>query len=69
MIEITNRKAKFMELKSYCHFAKENDYMEVTEWANTEGFDVNVNDKKHISLSWGEWEALQVLVNYKENKE
>jgi len=66
MIESHTRKAKFCELKPYCHHAKENDYMEVTEWSNSEGFDVNLNDKKHISFTWGEYEALQVLINYKE---
>jgi hypothetical protein len=66
MIETSTRKSKFTELKPYCHHSKEHDYMEVTEWSNGEGFDVNINDKKHISLSWGELEALQVLINYKE---
>jgi hypothetical protein len=66
MIETTTRKAKFTELKAYCHHSKEHDYMEVTEWSNGEGFDININDKKHISLSWGEYEALQALVAYRE---
>lgn len=66
MIEVTTRKAKFTNLKPYCHHSKEHDYMEVTEWSNGEGLDININDKKHISLTWGELEALQVLINYKE---
>lgn len=66
MIESHTRKAKFMNLKSYCHHSKEHDYMEVTEWSNGEGVDVNIDDKKHFSLTWGEYEALQVLINYKE---
>jgi hypothetical protein len=36
-IQVSNRKSKFMELKSYCTFAKENDYIEVTEWSNGKG--------------------------------
>jgi hypothetical protein len=28
------RTAKFTELKNYDHFAKDNDFMEVTEWYN-----------------------------------
>lgn len=66
MIETTTRKAKFTELKPYCCSAKEHDYIEVTEWSNGIGFDVNINDQKHISMTWGQYEALQVLVNYKE---
>ena len=66
MIQTNTRKAKFTTLKPYCHFSKPDEYMEVTEWSNGEGMDVNINDEKHISLTWGEYEALQVLVNYKE---
>ena len=66
MIETSTRKSKFMYLKPYCHHAKEHDYIEVTEWSNGEGTDINLNDKKHISLTWGELEALQVILNYKE---
>jgi len=67
-IEINNRKAKFMELKPYCIFAKADDYIEVTEWTNLEGYDVtihNVDGIKHISLTTGEFEALTVLINYR----
>jgi hypothetical protein len=68
MITINNRKAKFMELKSYCTFAKDNDYIEVTEWSNGEGYDVtisNTGETKHLSLTIGEFEALTVLINYR----
>ena len=58
------RTAKFTELKHYNHLAKENDFMEVTEWYNGEGFDVVINDRK-FQLTWGEFEALQALVHYK----
>ena len=68
MIETSTRKAKWTSLKPYCHHSKEHDYIEITDWSNGEGFDVNINDKKHLSLTWGQWEALQVLVAYKENK-
>jgi hypothetical protein len=39
--------------------------MEVTEWNNGEGFDVTIG-KKIIGFTWGEFEALQALVAYKE---
>jgi hypothetical protein len=58
------RTAKFTELKLYDHLAKDNDFMEVTEWFNGEGFDVSTSDK-HFQLTWGEFEALQALVHHK----
>ena len=58
------RTAKFTELKNYDHLAKDNDFMEVTEWHNGEGFDVAIGDK-HFQLTWGEFEALQALVHHK----
>jgi hypothetical protein len=67
MIKTFNRKAKYIDLKPYCHFAKENDYIEITEWSNIEGFDITINGEKHLSLTWGQWDALQVIVNYKES--
>lgn len=66
-MEVYDRKAKFTELKKYCHLAKENDFIEVTEWKNGEGFDVHMSSdgNKTFSLSWGEFEALQSCVTYK----
>ena len=68
-ITINNRKAKFTELKPYCHLVEEHDFIEVTDWSNIEGFDVTISTKRgdqHFSLTYGEWEALQALVAYKE---
>ena len=67
-IEVAQRRAVFAQLKPYCFHAGENDYMEVTEWSNGEGFDINIDrktNKEMFSLTYGEWELLQVLINYK----
>jgi hypothetical protein len=64
-MEQYERKAKFSPLRPYDFFAKEDDFMEVCEWKNGEGFDVTINNKL-FSLTWGQLECLQVLVNYKE---
>ena len=67
-IEVGNRRAVFGELKDYCMHSGDHDYMEVTEWANGEGYDINIDRKRGIerfSLSYGEWELLQVLMNWK----
>lgn len=54
----------FLKLKSFCHFAKDDDFMEITEWKNGEGFDIYIssaNKDKFFSLTYGELEALLVL--------
>jgi hypothetical protein len=41
--------------------------MEVTEWSNAEGWDINVSTKRGeqmFSLTTGELSLLQVLINY-----
>ena len=70
-IDIRQRLAKFTEIQPYDHFADKDDYMEFTEWSNGEGFDVSTVVSKHyqtFSLTYGQWEALQALVAYKEEK-
>jgi hypothetical protein len=68
MVTVSKRRAVFSELKRYCHMSGDNDYMEVTEWSNGEGWDININRKngdERFSLTYGEWELLQVLINWK----
>ncbi len=69
-ISTYTRKSKYIDLKDYCPFSEKNDFVELTEWNNGEGFDVTVSGKfdTKFSLTWGQWESLQVLVNYKESK-
>jgi len=67
-IEVSQRRAIFSQLKPYCFLAGDDDYMEVTEWSNGEGYDVVIDRKGDIerfSLTHGEWELLQVLINWK----
>lgn len=67
-MEQYQRKSKCTELTNYCHLSKEHDIIEITEWKNGEGFDVYLqadSDTRRFSLSWGEFEALQVCVAYK----
>ena len=67
MITVSQRKAKFTNLKPYCHFAQQDDYIEVTEWSNLEGYDVtihNVDGVKNFSLTFGEFQSLTALINY-----
>lgn len=67
-IKVDQRRAVFAELKDYCMHSGDHDYMEVTEWSNGEGFDINIDRKRgmeRFSLTYGEWELLQVLMNWK----
>jgi len=58
------RKAIFDELNRYDLIAGKNDYIEVTEWHNGEGFDVEISSKlgARFQLTYGEYNALKKLV-------
>jgi len=60
------RKAIFSELKPFCHFAGDDDFIEITEWYSGEGYDVNISSKnrsEQFSLTDGELQALLHLMN------
>ena len=61
-MEIKQRKSVNDSLKKYCIYAKDNDYIEITEWTNGEGWDIDISDKKKISLTYGELESINYLV-------
>lgn len=60
-MELYERKAVNDSLKKYDHLAKDSDFIEMTEWANGEGWDISLNDKL-ISLTYGQLEAINYLV-------
>lgn len=65
--EVYARKTAFTPLEGYCYFARKDDYIEVTEWSNGEGFDVSIlsiSGEKSFSLTEGEFDALEQLVNF-----
>ncbi len=66
------RKAVMASLDDYCHFAKEHDFMEVTQWENGEGWDITIEAENHsrtFKLTDGEMRALIVLTNIAEVKD
>ena len=72
MSEIYNRKAIFEKLKEYCYFAKEDDFIEITEWVNHEGYDIEISkerESKRISLTSGEIKAIKKLIKKFEKEE
>jgi hypothetical protein len=63
-IDSYSRNAVFAELEQFCTMAKEHDYIEITEWYNGEGFDVNINSTTQASfeMTWGQYTALKKLI-------
>jgi hypothetical protein len=59
-IEYNKRKSVSCSLKTFDCLAKDSSFIEVTEWTNGEGFDINIDDKQ-ISLTHGELEAINFL--------
>lgn len=60
-LEITQRKSVSDSLRKYDYLAKENSFIEVTEWINGEGYDITI-DEKIISLTDGQLDAIYYLV-------
>lgn len=63
-IEKYDRKTVFAKLKQFCYFADEHDYIEVVEWNNGEGFDVEMSGKlqERFQMTYREFQALKKLV-------
>lgn len=59
-MEYNNRKSVNCDLNKFCILAKEDSFIEVTEWTNGEGWDITIDDKL-ISLSIGELDAINYL--------
>lgn len=63
-MEVKQRKSINDSLSKYDMYAKNDSFIEVTEWANKEGYDITItnNSDKQISLTFGELEAINYLV-------
>ena len=60
MPEIVQRKSISDNLRKYDHLAKDNSFVEVTEWVNGEGWDITFDDTV-ISLTLGQLDAIKYL--------
>lgn len=60
-MEIKNRRCIIEDLNKFDIMAKKDDFIEVCEWTNCEGFDISITDKKIISLTRGELDAIVLL--------
>lgn len=64
-MEQYDKKAAFSELKAYCTHAKDHDFIEVTEWKNGEGFDVEIASAhlpQRFQLTHGGFKAMKKLI-------
>lgn len=59
-MDIVSRRSINDNLRKYDYLAKENSFIEVTEWCNGEGYDITIDDKV-ISLTIGQLDAIQHL--------
>lgn len=62
-MEYKKKKCIIDNLKKYVHDSNEYDFIEVSEWINGEGYDININDNKKISLSFDEFEGIKHLIS------
>lgn len=60
MPELVQRKSINDNLHKYDYLAKENSFIEITEWSNGEGWDITIDDRM-ISLTYGQLDAIQYL--------
>ena len=63
-LETYKRKAVFCHLKDYDFASKEHSYIEITEWKNGEGMDINTYNytDRTFSFSYGEFKLIKKLV-------
>lgn len=59
-MERNERKSIWDELDKYDIYAKDHDYIEVTEWTNGLGVDVNINGKMSL-FTYGQIKAIHKL--------
>lgn len=67
LIENYNRRACSAKLNQFDPLAKDNDFIEVTEWDSGEGFDVDLYSEgtsEKFAMTFGEFKALKALVKH-----
>ena len=64
-MKVENRRSVMKKLTDGWH--KEHDFIEVTEWANGEGWDIQISDTKSFSLHFTEYKVLKKIIKYLEN--
>ena len=62
-MEFNKRTSVKDDLRKYDHLANKDSIIQVTQWANEEGWDISINDEPVISLTWGQLDAINYLTS------
>ena len=60
MKQVTNRKSVSVQLQDPWH--KPDEFIEVTAWANGEGYDIVICDREKISIHDTEWAVIKKII-------
>ena len=59
-MKIYNKKSVSDDLKKYDYLSKDEDFIEITEWANGEGISITIN-MNTFELTFGQLDAINYL--------
>ena len=62
-MEFNERTSVKDDLRKYDHLANKDSIIQVTQWANGDGWDISIDDEPVMSLTWGQLDAINYLVN------
>lgn len=62
-LKIEYRKSVYSDLNAFDYLAKKDDFIEVTQWTNGEGWDISINEKI-TSLTIGQLDAINFLTKF-----
>jgi len=64
-MDIAKRNSLLKEVGDYCYLSKPEDFIEVTEWREMDGFDVVLSandDVQMFAMTYGQFKLLKKLV-------
>jgi hypothetical protein len=67
MLRIEKRRSVSKSFDNGTLWFKDGDYIEVTEWTNGEGYDIDLSGQHKISIGYHEWKELKKLIKFLEN--
>lgn len=62
-MEFNQRTSIKDDLRKYDYLANKDSIIQVTQWANGDGWDISIDDEPVISLTWGQLDAINYLVD------
>ena len=60
-MEFKNLKSVSDKLQTYDYLAKDHDFIQITEWANGEGYAIDINEQSY-NFTTGQIEAINYLI-------